>query len=67
VPQIIQAKTDAQDILTGIINTPGTGQELRSGISLWDPTRGATSVTSKAKITASIAHRDIRLVIRVRQ
>ena len=40
VPQIIQAGTDAQDIVTGILDTPGIGQELRSGISVWDPTTG---------------------------
>ncbi len=40
VPQIIQAGTDAQDIVTGITDTPGIGVRLRSGISVWDPTSG---------------------------
>ncbi|MFI5351459.1 MAG: hypothetical protein ACHQZS_00720 [Candidatus Binatales bacterium] len=40
VPQIIQAGTDAQDIVTGITDTPGIGVKLRSGISAWNPATG---------------------------
>jgi hypothetical protein len=36
-PQVIQAGTASGDIVTGIVNSPGLGVQLRSAIAAWDP------------------------------
>jgi len=40
VPQIAQSGSSASDVATGVVETPGMGIQVRSGVGVWDPSTG---------------------------
>lgn len=41
VPQIVQTASSAADIVTGVVELPGEGVRVRSGVGAWDALTGA--------------------------
>ena len=40
LPQIAQEGSAAGDVATGVVETPGMGIQVRSGVGVWDPSSG---------------------------
>src|SRR2546422_4664068 len=40
VPQIAQSGSSASDVVTGVVETPGMGIQVHSGVGGWDPSTG---------------------------
>ena len=40
VPQIAQSGSSASDVVTGVVETPGMGIQVHSGVGVWDPLTG---------------------------
>ncbi len=40
VPQIAQSGSSASDVVTGVVETPGMGIQVHSGVGVWDPSTG---------------------------
>jgi hypothetical protein len=40
LPQIAQSGSSAGDILTGVVEAPGLGIQVHSGVGVWDPSTG---------------------------
>ena len=40
MPQIAQSGSSASDVVTGVVETPGMGIQVHSGVGVWDPSTG---------------------------
>src|SRR2546427_5308203 len=40
VPQIAQSASSASDVASGVVETPGQGIQVHSGVGVWDPSSG---------------------------